>query len=196
MIKLYFYKLNQFLSDFINEPRNIKSKAISKKVYELLDTKLYEHIGQSLNILKTDRGKPYLENSSLHISISHSDNAVLFAISDNEIGVDTEAPRHFSDHASIRLFSIKECDYIAHGKEDIRATTLWTMREAICKAAGEGFSDWFFGCELVEDCENTLDSYSHKELSLNLKSIFIDNHICTVAAVSSTDDIEIFISEL
>lgn len=196
MIKLYFYRLNKFLDDLANEPRNIKSKAISKKAYELLQAKLCEYTGQRLNILKTDRGKPYIENSSLCVSISHSDNAILLAISDNQIGVDTECPRQFSEHASKRLFSKTECDYIVHGEESLRATTLWTMREAICKATGEGFSNWFFDCELVQDSDNVLELFEHNALLLNLKNFIIDNNICTVAAVSSIDDIEFFDCEL
>ncbi len=196
MIKLYLYRLDNFLSKFIDESRIAKSKAISKMAYELLCDKAEEYTGQRATICKTDRGKPYIENSNLHISLSHSDNAIFFALSDMPIGVDVEAPRSFSAHAAKRLFGEREMKFISSGDESTNATILWTKREAVCKATGEGFSDWFFNCEFVDNSEQLVDSYLRNGLLLNLKTFILDSSICTAAAVSSFDNIEFFDSIL
>lgn len=191
MIKLYLYRLGGFLDKAALSSRAEKSRLISKTAYKLLADRLTE-INIEPKICKTDRGKPYIENSSYHISISHSDDAVLLAVSNEQIGVDIEKSREFSPHAEKRLFSEKEKTYLSLDDRNYRATVLWTLREAVCKATGEGFADWFFNCEFVDDDCNILSVYN----GYNLKVIEIDGYICTVATVSAVDDIEFFDSTL
>ncbi len=192
MIKLYLYDLNELLARINEESKAVKTKLISQKAYELIIEKLYEITGHSCLIRKTSRGKPFLENSKLHISISHSDNSVLFAISDDIIGVDIEYLRSFSEHAAKRLFSENEKNYISKGNYDFNCTVLWTMRESVCKAMGEGFSEWFFNCDFVDDEANLVNTFERNGNTFNLYYFTFNDQICTVASVSSIESLEFF----
>ena len=188
MIKLYLYRLGGFLNKASLNSKAEKNKLISKTAYELISERLTELTGEAPAIKKTDRGKPYIVDLPYHISISHCDDAVLFAISDDVIGVDIERPREFSDHAKKRIFSENEKKYISNGDENKRSTVLWTMREAVCKATGEGMSQWFFDCSFANEASELVTEYD----IYNLRVIEISDYICTLASVSSFDDIMLF----
>ncbi len=190
MLNLYFFMLDSF-SEIKNKSRSEKSKIISKKAYELLNEKLYEILDFYPEIKKTDRGKPYISDSSIQVSISHSDNAIFIGISDNPIGIDTEMPRSFSEYAVKRLFSDAEQNYISSGDQDINSTELWTKREAVCKLTGEGFSDWFFNCSLVDNNGIPFDEIEKDGKKIYIKTIIIENHICTVASTFFAEEAKI-----
>lgn len=186
MIKLYLYRLGGFLSKAALASKAERNKLISKTAYNLMLEKLYEITGVSQIIRKTPKGKPYPEDSSYNISISHCDEAIFFAISDSDIGVDIEMEREFSLHAEKRLFSDNERIFISSGDKKRRSIILWTLREAVCKATGEGFSEWFFNCSFADDFGKIAEKYEN----LNLKVFEKEDFICTVAAESDLKDIE------
>ncbi len=192
MIKLYLYRLGGFLCKAALSSKAEKNRLISETAYRLLEERITELTGIDAVISKTEKGKPYIVDSPLFISISHTENTILLAVSDGEIGVDAEAVRTFSVHTKERLFSDNEQKFINSGNADERATILWTLREAICKATGEGFSDWFFGCNLVDENLEPLNCISRNQLSLKLRTIIFDDCICSVAAAADADSVEIY----
>jgi 4'-phosphopantetheinyl transferase len=101
---------------------------------------------ESLTIQKDANGRPMLENSKLHINLSHSGNAVLIALSSAApVGVDVEKIRGIPDVMAIARshFSVAEVDAIIRLPPPQRATAflvIWTRKEAFVKAIGRGLS--------------------------------------------------------
>jgi 4'-phosphopantetheinyl transferase len=89
----------------------------------------------------SENGKPFLPQSDMHFSVSHSGEVVAIALAANEVGVDIEAKHRIPDITAFaaRFFSKDEA-------ERVRAATdateeffrIWTMKEAVVKAVGQG----------------------------------------------------------
>jgi 4'-phosphopantetheinyl transferase len=99
-----------------------------------------------VRFLHTEKGKPYLPDSKIHFSLSHSGDWVLLAVGKVELlGVDVEAIKTTRD-----LNGIAESYY--HPLEFAKLKTLagaehthyfyrlWTLKEAFLKAIGAGIS--------------------------------------------------------
>ncbi len=192
MIKLYIYNLGGFLNKAAFNSKAEKNRLMSEKAYELLSSKLSELFGNMPVIKKTDSGKPYIENLPVYISISHTGDMAFLAISDSEIGVDIERERAFSSHMTARLFSENELEYINNGDKNEHSTILWCLREAVCKATGEGFSEWFFSCSFADCNGNLLSKYG----DYNLKVINNDGYICAVAGASPLEEATLIVDSL
>ena len=101
---------------------------------------------QSIEFLRTDKGKPYLPQSDIHFSLSHSGDWALMAVGKVEmIGVDIEVRRdsrdlcgiaenYYHPHESARLQELKDEDQADYFYR------LWTLKEAFFKAIGTGVS--------------------------------------------------------
>jgi len=85
-------------------------------------------------------GKPYLKNSTMYFNISHSDDYVVLAISNREIGVDIEKITSFEDRVAFRCFTQQEREWMVHEGGNEAFFRLWTAKESVMKASGLGFS--------------------------------------------------------
>jgi len=95
----------------------------------------------SIKIGKGEYGKPFLENSPIKFSISHSNNCVAVAVSENEIGLDAEKISMWYQDISKNYFSKSEHEYIVHAKDINKAFfEVWTKKEAYLKMKGTGLS--------------------------------------------------------
>ena len=103
---------------------------------------------EALQISRTDRGKPYLEESPIKFNLSHADGLVGVAVSASDVGIDLEmqsrrlrnhgnevklARRYFSEAETASIE--RETDSEARRSLFIR---LWTLKEAYVKAVGRG----------------------------------------------------------
>jgi 4'-phosphopantetheinyl transferase len=96
---------------------------------------------RALRIVEGEHGKPLLADGALHFNASHSGDLVAIAIHTEAVGVDVERRREVSDAIALarRFFSPQElADVVA--ASDIAAAffTIWTSKEALVKATGEG----------------------------------------------------------
>jgi len=89
-----------------------------------------------------DNGKPVVEGISFNIS--HSGNYVLVALSSSPIGIDIELMSKTFDFENVVEFCFNEPERekikMAHNSREM-FYTLWTRKEAILKATGEGLVD-------------------------------------------------------
>lgn len=137
-----------------------------------------EYIGKALNIspealvILTDKnGKPYIQNCPIHFNISHCENILVYAFSDEEIGIDIEKIRPISLSILKRFYSEKEQDFVL-GKASNECKSknynepkilenfyrIYTLKEAICKKSGLGIKGLktaealpFIDCSFKED---------------------------------------------
>ncbi len=79
-------------------------------------------------------GKPYIENSELYISISHSFDMVFAAVSEKPIGVDIERIKDINFSVAKKFANDEELEYI--GSDLKRFYEIWTAKEAYYKMTG------------------------------------------------------------
>lgn len=91
-----------------------------------------------------ENGKPYLTELDAYISLSHSGNFAVCAISEHEIGVDIQTVRRADMRVAKRFFSETENEFIRGTSDKDRAFfEIWVKKEARVKLTGEGISGGF-----------------------------------------------------
>ena len=88
------------------------------------------------NLSVTNNGKPFLSDSNVFISLTHSKEYVGCAVSDKPVGIDVEQIKDVKDSVIERVCSKDEINYLAKSGKD-EFFTLWTLKEAYIKAATE-----------------------------------------------------------
>ena len=83
-------------------------------------------------------GQPYIEGSDMHISISHSGEYAVCALSETPVGIDIEKIRKVSDKLIDRVCTAREREYVI---SDERFFEVWTAKEAYFKKIGTGITD-------------------------------------------------------
>ncbi len=113
----------------------------------------YSGIAAPPEIARTERGKPYAPAlAGLDFNLSHARDHVLIAIARNQpLGVDLERVDRRIEIVDLarRYFARAEADALEALAEAARAAAflrLWTCKEAVLKAIGEGLS---FGLDRV-----------------------------------------------
>lgn len=99
---------------------------------------------ENLRILRTDLGKPYLEDHpDFHFSISHSGNWVALAFGRHPLGLDIQmiAEKQNTPALARRFFTEEEQAYLAEQPDYARAfTRIWTAKESYLKYLGTGLT--------------------------------------------------------
>lgn len=110
-------------------------------------------------ILRTAAGKPYFADLPIRFSLSHSEDKVILAVSDREIGADIERIRPLSLGVAKRFFTPAEQAYVfgkvpterdfslPKAEQDAallrRFYEVWTKKEAYGKWQGSGMTAAF-----------------------------------------------------
>ena len=93
---------------------------------------------------KNEHGKPFLKNyPEVHFNLSHSGNTVMCAVSQGEVGCDTEKIRPVKLKIADRFFSENEIRQLKNAdakEQELLFFRLWTLKESFMKATGHGFS--------------------------------------------------------
>lgn len=90
-----------------------------------------------------DYGKPFLRNyNNFYFNVSHTENAIVVAISDACIGIDIEKIRTIDLSIAKRFYADFENKYLFRSQENIyeRFFEIWTKKEAYIKYIGKGLS--------------------------------------------------------
>lgn len=99
---------------------------------------------EDVSILKNGNGKPYINDKNIYFSISHSNDYVVVAVSNNEIGVDIERIKA-TDLKTIKQFANDdEREFILSSKEEThkRLFEIYTLKEAYIKMKGTNMTDF------------------------------------------------------
>jgi 4'-phosphopantetheinyl transferase len=101
---------------------------------------------QQLEFVLGDNKKPYLfseDGYPLHYNLSHSGDWIVLAIATSQVGTDVEfIDEAFKFQETLQdNFSKDEAAYINQENSTERFFTLWTRKEAILKATGQGLGD-------------------------------------------------------
>jgi 4'-phosphopantetheinyl transferase len=167
--------------------QTFKGRLTDQEKLKALSLHLKVHPSE-ISILKGPNGKPRIERpkAPFHYNVSHSSDYTLFAISQNEVGIDLERLRENLDQRKIsrRLFSDTLVNWL-ESFETERSLKLffkaWTFYEAFLKAQGLTI----FSGERIKE-KFVFDSPDQKELTLNNYFIYeIEAPAGYVAAVAS-----------
>lgn len=109
-------------------------------IHDKLNSLLSRHIPAPFEILRTENGKPYIENNPVFFSISHSGEKGLIAISDRPVGVDIEVEKSRSYLHVLSRFSEREREEISTERDFLLH---WTAREAFIKMKGATLAQYF-----------------------------------------------------
>jgi 4'-phosphopantetheinyl transferase len=101
---------------------------------------------QQLKFVLGDNKKPYLFSKNgnlLHYNLSHSGDWIVLAIATLQVGTDVEFVDESFKFQDILPdnFSMDEAAYIKQENSTERFFTLWTRKEAILKATGQGLGE-------------------------------------------------------
>jgi len=192
---LYYQKLLKSLPDTLQyKNKQIKNK--HSKIANLLGKALLKRALVDKNkleliedIRKTPSGKPLL-NDTVWFNISHSADYVLCAIALNfEIGVDVELYKDFDFSKFKKIMTCRQWGDILVSKNQIQCFfDLWTMKESISKATGEGLNASFLKMEVGEGIDETM---VYKDTCWYLHRVVLDNNysVCIAAERKSSIDI-------
>ncbi len=130
--------------------------------YMLLRQLSRKHFGTDLDLRQiqlSPTGKPYLPESDLHFSISHSADFVACVAASEPVGIDIEQRRPFSERLKQRVLTAGDIE------DGIDPLTAWVIKEAYSKYLGLGLAlpfGAYSAAELLEKHQNWLrvtDSY-------------------------------------
>lgn len=128
-------ELSSTPSDEMEEISFIKSESLRKQrlaVRALLN----ELFGEKVYLAHHDNGKPYIENDSINISISHTDKYVAVILDQNdEVGIDIESLDRDFSAVEKRALSEDEIDDLDDDKmeKNFQLAIYWCAKEAIFK---------------------------------------------------------------
>ena len=171
-------------SDELEEISYIKSESLRKQklaVRTLLDSMFEEKVYLNHH----DNGKPYIENSSINISITHTDKYVAVIVNDTEeVGIDCESLDR--DFSAVEKKALSE-DEIDDLDEDLRNEQLaiyWCAKEAVYKKMSQYNVDFAEQIEIENfrlhgegELEATFTQKDGFEEEIRLQYITFDRHV-------------------
>ena len=143
-----YNKMPDFRKEKADKYRFMKDKACSVGAWGLLQYALSQmNIKDDTDVIYNEFGKPFLKNhKDIFFSLSHSENMVMCAISDEAIGCDIQIVEDRNDNIrglAKRFFAAGESEYIESLPDDEAKDAfyrIWTVKESYIKATGEGLS--------------------------------------------------------
>lgn len=114
-----------------------------------------------------EQGKPYFDYPSVHFSLSHSEDFVVCALSEEEIGTDVEKVKPIDLDIAKRFFSKDEYMHImSFDNENDRTNEffrIWTVKESFVKAIGLGLKMPFDSFSIDLSAKAITHSFDEKE---------------------------------
>ncbi|MDO4940834.1 MAG: 4'-phosphopantetheinyl transferase superfamily protein [Erysipelotrichaceae bacterium] len=134
LYKQAYSKLSTSRRDKVDSLRSYNDKCLSI-TSELLVNKLTNNS----NIIYNEYGKPYVYDNSVYFNVSHSNEYVICATSNNEVGCDIEHVRDVNMNVAKRYFNEKEYLDIINSNNKIDAFfKYWVLKESFIKNIGFG----------------------------------------------------------
>ena len=133
-------------NEFIQRCADLKTRQQRYCVWRLLDYALRKNSGKGVDgfhFTVSDNGK-WSCNDGVNFSLTHCNNVVAVALSNNDVGIDIEAvanfARHVSDNLYKRVLTDSEQSMLRNAPVERHAQILaqiWTQKESIFKLQGD-----------------------------------------------------------
>lgn len=185
--------LSSIPSDELEELSYIKNESLRKQklaVRALLDALFEEKVYLSHH----DNGKPYIENSSINISITHTAKYVAVIINDSEdVGIDCESLDRDFSAVEKKALSEEEIDDLDEDQRNEQLAIYWCAKEAVYKKMSQYNVDFAEQIEIEDftprgegELEATFIEKDGFEQELLLEYMTFDRHV--LVWVSGTGD--------
>jgi len=167
----------------IEEKKWVNSFHLPKRKQEILgEIALKNHFFSSKDkIVHTNDGTPFISKSKKQISISHSHEYVIMAIADFPIGIDLE--KISTKVVRINTKFINEEEFERFDSSDAKtATQIWTIKEAIYKAARQKGIDFRSDINIKVLGELSLAEVRIKNqwFTIEIHTFVIDDYVISV----------------
>lgn len=150
-----------------------------KKEWLCVRILLKELTNENLNIFYDENRKPFLKDTALSISISHSKNYVALYLDKNkQLGIDIEEPREQILKITNKFLSPTEMAYLTEENKLSKGIILWCIKEAMYKFYSKRLLD--FKTELaIEPFELKLNGMVWGLIiKENYKKLLAVNYVC------------------
>lgn len=117
----------------IDDCSNIAVKAHKYAVWKLLEYAVKQHFGVSLYDCNPVCNNGKWTANGINFSLSHSENVVCVAVSDQTIGVDVQILDNFPKQIADKVLTANEKQLYTNSPSDETMCKLWTKKEAIFK---------------------------------------------------------------
>jgi len=142
---------------------------------------------KDIELLKSETGKPYVKNCSIHFNISHSGDFVVCVFSDQEIGIDIEQMKEVNLKVAKRFFC--QCEYQdlldkKGSDQNCYFYSLWTLKESYIKWLGTGLlTSLNTFCFSERDCDLC---FADKKMEIKpfFKTFYIENCKLSVCSMN------------
>lgn len=167
--------------------KNKKAACVSIMAGYLLIEAVKEAYGMNkddIRVLKTEFGKPYLENcSDFKYNISHSGDYVAIAYGKEDVGIDIEQIREMDLKVANRFFHNDEIEYITrtNKEQNKRFFEIWTGKEAYLKYTGQGIN------VPLDSVVVNIEEKKIQNLDIGIAVKQVDDLLVTVCALDVTD---------
>ena len=176
--------LSSVPSDELEEISYIKSESLRKQklaVRTLLD-RLFE---EKVYLNHHDNGKPYIENSSINISITHTDKYVAVIVNDSEeVGIDCESLERDFSAVEKKALSEDEIEDLDEDQRNEQLAIYWCAKEAVYKKMSQYNVDFAEQIEIENfrmrgegELEATFIQKDGFEEEIHLQYMTFDRHV-------------------
>ncbi len=192
--KVYVWKISESFNELfrsvvlkdVSLARVEKMKAESHQKGFLAVRKLLEVAGyDDFDLYYDDFGKPNL-NDRKHISISHSNDFSVIAISDYNLGIDLEILKDKTLKLAPRYMDVSHLENLSKEEALKKATVIWGIKESIFKIKnieGISFKDHIFEKKFelsVGKCDAEL-RFENQVEHFNIQYQKVDSYILVIA---------------
>jgi len=150
--KLLVWEITQSIDELVSGFEDFTLFAVDfeeissdKRKLEFLGTRwlLKILLGKETNVQYTADGKPYLNDGSFHISLSHSGKWMAVMIHpQKQVGIDIECPTDKIQKVYKRFLSESEQVELSGGKDIKQLQIAWSAKEALYKIIGKEAVDF------------------------------------------------------
>ena len=125
--------------------RAVEQFSTEKRKCEYLSVRLaLRHLlGRDVSVIYDSNGKPFLEDKSFNISISHTNNWVAVMVHPTmQVGIDIEKPTEKIKNIYTRFLSLTEQNELSQGRDISLLQLAWSAKEALYKIIGKEAVDF------------------------------------------------------
>jgi phosphopantetheinyl transferase len=138
-------------------------------------------ISAPIKLEKNKKGKPYVEQTDIELSFSHSATHIAFTISSTQIGIDIEKIRNLP-RPLLQYFKNNFQNILYDNNEAINQISYWTTLEALSKAIQVGVYDLLLHASVEQNHIN------YRKMSYVKRSFLIsDTNILSVIELGNSN---------
>ena len=144
----------------------------------------------------TLNNKPFIQNSAIHFNLAHSGNWVVLSLSNKTVGVDIELIKPITDIEEVvkTCFNDSEIETILNSSDSLNSFyKLWTRKEAILKATGQGIATNLLDINVLDGEHLTdLEHWNANQIYLNTYT-FQSDYIISIASELELNPLQIIL---